>query len=76
MTKAVKKIVKIKNSPDGKRRICFNHRSDGLFQFWEEEQVSDYLGKPCWTPTRLISGLHETEESAVHAAQAEVAWLD
>ncbi len=75
MTKSIEKVVKINNSSDGKRRICFLRRDDGLFQFWEEEQVLDYLGKDCWTPTRLISGLFETEELALHAAQTEIDWL-
>lgn len=74
MTEQIEKIIKINNSPDGKRRICFIHREDGLFQFWEEEQVLNYSGKVSWTPTRLISGLYKTEEDAIRAAEAAINW--
>lgn len=69
------KKIEIKNSSDGKRRLCLEHRNDGFFQFWEEEQVFDYMGRSCWTPTQAISGIHETKELALLAAQSEFDWM-
>jgi hypothetical protein len=70
------KIVKTMSSPNGKRRAFIVHRSDNLFGFREEEQVSDYHNNPCWTPTRASpSGLFDTEQLAEQAARAELEWL-
>jgi hypothetical protein len=65
--------IKTIERADGKARLFFYRRDDGLYRFEgeaEQEEDGEFFVAPC-----DFSGLYKTAEEAERAAETDVLWL-
>jgi len=70
-------VVKAIQSANGKSKINFLKRHDGLYEYRSYDELIDdgpYAGRPYWSPT-AYSGLYQTLEELERAAMRAVPWL-
>lgn len=78
MTYIHAEIVKAIRAANGKSKIEFLRRHDGLYEYRGYDELIDDTGsderRPYWSPT-AYSGLYQTLEELERAARQAVPWL-
>jgi hypothetical protein len=71
-------VVKAIQNANGKSKIVFLRRHDGLYEYRTYDELIDDTGpyglRPYWSPT-ACSGLYQTFEELEEAAKQMVDWL-
>ena len=68
-----RRVVKRVQSQDGKHRLDFIARDDGLFEFVGHSETTED-GCTFWEPT-ILSGIHASLQSAERQALVDMLWL-